>query len=98
MIWYPGDMSDLKTWTKLFKGLGNVSRLRIITLLSKEGPLSVGDIAREIHVSIKGTSKHVLILHALNILDRDGRAGQVFYSLRRDMDPAARSIINKFLS
>lgn len=90
-------MADLKQWTRLFKGLGNVSRLRIIAILKKEGSLPVGDIAREIHVSVKGTSKHVLILHALDILDRDGRAGQVFYSLHRDLNAATKSIIEKFL-
>lgn len=90
-------MSDLKHWTRLFKGLGNVSRLRIIALLEKEREMPVGDIASNIHVSVKGTSKHVLILHTLGILDRNGRSGQVFYSIRRDLPTSVRSILDKFL-
>lgn len=90
-------MTDLKWWTRLFKGLANISRLRIIVLLSKDGPLPVGEIARQIHVSIKGTSKHVLQLHGLGILDRNGRNGQVFYSLHKIIDSPTRSILDKIL-
>lgn len=90
-------MKDLKVWTKIFKGFGNISRLRIIRLLHEEGELSVGEIAARIHVSAKGTSKHVLLLHGLGILDRNGRNGQVFYSLEDNFDVDVRSLVAKIL-
>ena len=90
-------MTDIKQWTKLFKAFGNVSRLRIIALLSKDGEMPVMEIARQIHVTLRGTSKHLLLLHGLGILDRDGRAGQVFYSINRSIDPSAKSLMERFL-
>lgn len=90
-------MKDLKEWTRVFKGLANLSRLKIIELLSKERELSVSEIAQKIHVTIKGTSKHLSILSHLDILDRDGRAGQVFYSLNDEMRKDVRSILQKFV-
>ncbi len=92
-------MHDQKTWSRLFRGLANLSRLKIIALLSKERELAVSDIAQRIHVSIRGTSKHLIQLAGLGILDRDGKAGHVFYSLNKSsMNSATRSIIDKFLS
>lgn len=86
-------MDELKLWTKRFKGLGNISRLRIIELLSKEHELPVHEIARRIHVTLGGTSKHLQQLVHLDVLDRNGRAGQVFYSLHRDIPATIRRII-----
>lgn len=86
-------MSDLKLWTNRFKGLGNVSRLRIIELLSKERELPVHEIARKIHVTLGGTSKHLQQLVHLGILDREGKMGQVFYSLSRDMPVEIQAIL-----
>lgn len=91
-------MQDLKEWTRTFKGLGNFSRLRILSVLAKERELSVSDLAQKIHVTIKGTSKHLTILAHLGFVDRDGRAGQVFYSLPATLRGDLRSILSKFLS
>lgn len=91
-------MQNLKEWTRFFKGLANLSRLKIIELLSEEPELSVSEIAQKIHVTIKGTSKHLSILSHLGILDRNGRAGHVFYSLNKDLRKDALSILHKFLS
>lgn len=90
-------MKDLKMWTRIFKGLANFSRLKIITVLFKEGERAVSDIAPRIHVSFAGTSKHLMYLAGLGILDREGKNGKVFYSINREMDPHVRIIIGKFL-
>ena len=91
-------MQDLKEWTRVFKGLANLSRLRIIGVLTKEKELSVSELAQQIHVTVRGTSKHLSILHHVGVVDRDGRAGQVFYSLNPAMRGEIRSILSKFLS
>lgn len=87
-------MRDVKIQTKLFKAFANISRLKIIVLLSKEKELAVTEIAKRIHVTIKGTSQHLQILAGLGIVDRDGRAGQVLYSLDKHMDSRARALID----
>ena len=94
-MWYDNFMQELKEWTRIFKGLANLSRLRIIATLSKEGELSVSEIAQKIHVTIKGTSKHLSILADIDVLDRDGRAGHVYYSLNKKMSGVMREVINR---
>ncbi len=79
------------------KGLANLSRLRIIAVLSKEKELAVNEIAARIHVTLKGTSQHLQILAGLGILDREGKAGQVFYALEKSMDPHIRVFVERIL-
>lgn len=88
----------MKRWTQIFKALANLKRLEIIKLLS-EGPIerNVGEIAREIHVTFRGTSRHLLILHALGILDYQGRNGHVYYSLNRKLPRDLRKALSLFV-
>ena len=51
-----------KELSKVFKALGNERRLLILTILSKNKELTVGQISEFIHLSFKATSKHLLIL------------------------------------
>lgn len=87
----------MKRWTQIFKALANVSRLRIIRLLADGNERTVAAVAREIHVSFKGTSKHLILLHNLDILKNVGKAGHVYYSLNRDMPQDIKNVVNYFL-
>jgi len=91
-------MNDLKYLTRIFKALANLSRLKIIQLLKQGKEMAVTDIAIKIHVTVTGTSKHLIHLEKMDILERSGRAGQVFYSLNKNMDQNIHSILNKFLN
>lgn len=87
----------MKRWTQIFKALANISRLRIIKLLSDGTERTVSDIAKEIHVSFKGTSKHLNLLHNLDVLKNDGKAGHVFYLLNDKMLSDLKSAVSLFL-
>jgi DNA-binding transcriptional ArsR family regulator len=84
----------VKQLIQIFKSLGNVSRVRIIKLLSDGVERTVSQIGREIHVTFKGTSRHLNLLYALDILKSEGKGGHVFYSLNQNMPRDARKVID----
>jgi DNA-binding transcriptional ArsR family regulator len=79
--------SDLKYLEKILKALANKRRLAILRYLKNQKEASVGDIASEIDLSMKATSKHVIILSALDILEKDQRNLQVFYRISNNQNP-----------
>ncbi len=79
---------------KVLKALANRRRLAVVKYLKKQGEKSVGDIAHEIKLSFKSTSKHLRILSAVDIVDREQKSLQMFYSLAKNQKPAARNIIS----
>jgi len=66
---------------KTLKGLANHRRLFIIKILKKK-PLSVSDIAKEIKLSLRATSRHLNTLYTCGLLDRDQKGLTVFYKCR----------------
>ncbi len=86
----------MKRWSIVFKALSNVNRLKIIKFLSKGEPKSVTDIAVEINISPKATSKHLIMLYNLDVLESVGKEGHVLYSLNSRM-PKDFSRISKFI-
>ncbi len=87
----------MKRWTQIFKALANLNRLKIIKLLSQGEAHTVADVAAEIDISFKATSKHLIILHNLDVLESEGKKGHVFYSLNSEMPKDLRKVINLFL-
>lgn len=88
----------MQRWTKIFKILANINRLKIIEFLSKRKSLSVGETAGLLHLSLKATSKHLLLLHHLDIVESVGKKGHVFYSLNPKMPKDIREALKLFLS
>lgn len=82
-----------KILERTLKALANRRRLAILRFLKKEREASVGDIANEIKLSFNATSKHLLLLSASGIVDREQRSLQMFYSLLPDMPEAARRVV-----
>ena len=78
---------------KIFKALGNRRRLSILRILKKDGKLSVGDIASEIDMSIKATSKHVAILAGAGLLDREKHGLGVWYGISNDLVETSRKVL-----
>jgi len=87
----------MKRWTQIFKALANINRLKIIKLLSTGGELSVTDIAREIGISLKATSKHLIILQNLDALDSAGKHNGVYYSFNRNLPDDLKAATKLFL-
>lgn len=86
----------MKRWSIVFKALSNVNRLKIIKFLSKGELKNVTDIAAEINISLKATSKHLIMLHNLDVLESVGKEGHVLYSLNFRM-PKDFFRISKFI-
>jgi DNA-binding transcriptional ArsR family regulator len=79
---------------KIFKGLGNKRRLMIVEfLLKKDKGASLDTISRRINLSYRSTSKHLLLLESIGILDKANRGRNVYYSVKKNIKP----IIKKFL-
>ncbi len=87
----------MKRWSIIYKTLGNISRLKILKLLSSSRPLSVGDITEKINISFTGTSKHLIHLQRLDVLESEGTMGHVYYSINKNMPKDFRKAINLFL-
>ena len=86
-----------KRWVNIFKALGNINRIKIIEMLSRGRSMSVTDIANEIKVSLKSTSRHLMILRNLEILEGEGRDGHVFYSLNKNATEDFKKAIKLFI-
>lgn len=84
-------MKDLE---RVLKALANKRRLAIIRYLKKVGQAPVAEIAGEIDLSFKSTSKHLGILRAADILDKEQISLQMFYRLSAIQKPAAKHIIS----
>jgi DNA-binding transcriptional ArsR family regulator len=79
---------------KQLKALANRRRLAILKYLKSKREAPVGDIAHEINLSFKSTSKHLAVLAALDIVERDQRSLQMFYHLTSTHPAAVRHILS----
>jgi DNA-binding transcriptional ArsR family regulator len=75
------------------KAFANRRRIAIVKLLKKGRPIPVTSIASEIKLSVKATSKHLSVLSAAGVVDREQKSVQIFYFLASDMPALARKII-----
>ena len=86
-------MKIIKQTERTTKALANGRRLAIVSCLKRNNELSVGNIAGEIHLSFKSTSKHLRILLLANILERRQVNLQMFYRLLPIQKPFVRKLI-----
>lgn len=82
-----------KILEKALKALANKRRLAIVKLLLKKQEQSVGDIAGSIKLSFRATSKHLTILANADILEREQRSIQMFYSLNKYAPSAVKQLL-----
>ena len=78
---------------KQLKALANRRRLMILSCLKKRREASVGDIAADIHLSFKSTSRHLAVLAALDIVEKEQRSLQVFYRLAAAPSSTVKHVI-----
>lgn len=75
------NFSDPRKLVKILKALANPRRLGIITNLAKYKTLNVSGVAEKLDLSIRSTSKHLLKLEEVGIVERTHRSRDVFYRL-----------------
>ena len=78
-------MKNMPRWTIIFKALSNINRLKILNLLKSRGKMHVSDIAESLKISITATSNNLVMLQKLDVLETEGKDGQVFYELNARM-------------
>lgn len=85
----------VKELEKILKALANRRRLAIIKYLKDRGEAPVWEIATAINLSFKATSKHLVILSANDIVDKDQRSSQIFYRLADRQKTTASAILKQ---
>lgn len=86
-------MMNTKQSEKILKALANRRRLEIIQYLKKEKEATVGDIAAQIKLSFKSTSRHLAVLFAADLVEKEQRSLSAFYSLTSNPAAIARGVI-----
>jgi DNA-binding transcriptional ArsR family regulator len=79
---------------RVLKALANRRRLAMLKFLKDKKEAPVGKIADAIHLSFKATSKHLSLLAAADIVEREQRSLQMFYYLNTTLPEPARSIVS----
>ncbi len=83
-----------KELEKIFKSLANRRRLAILTFLKQKKRANVGEIAKEIKLSFKSTSRHLSILSSSGILDKEQGGLYWFYSFSTEQSEILKKILN----
>ncbi len=88
--------TNIKRWTVVFRALANSNRIKIIVMLSREDKKTVSEIASALHISVKATSNHLVILKNLDVVEAEGRASHVWYWLNPRLPEDFRGAISLF--
>jgi len=75
------------------KALANKRRLAILKYIKRVGRSSVGDIASEIKLSFKATSRHLSILANAGILEKEQEGLTVWHWMSKRKHQAAANVI-----
>jgi len=86
----------MKRWTQIFKALSNINRVKIIKMLSRRERMNVSEIAEELDISHKATSKHLILLHNLDVLTNKGKDNRVEYWLNPNIPTDIKNTIKLF--
>lgn len=83
-----------KELEKVLKALANKRRLAILRYLKERRQAPVGEIAGAIKLSFRATSKHLSILSAADILDKEQQGLQIYYRLADSQPSASKAIVS----
>ena len=84
----------MKQYEKILKALANKRRLEILKYLKNKKRASVGEIARSIKLSFKSTSRHLSVLSAIDIFEKEYDRLNIFYS----MSPRLPTLVQRVIS
>ncbi len=82
-----------KELEKILKALANKRRISILKYLNTKSAASVGDIASQIKLSFRATSKHLMILSHVDIVDKEQAGTTMIYSVSK----TAHAFVKKVL-
>ena len=84
----------IKETEKILKALANRRRLAIVKYLDHAHSASVGDIADQIRLSFRATSKHLGVLRSADIVDREQVNLSMIYSLTKPSSIILKSVLS----
>lgn len=87
------DKTD-KGLERVLKAVANKRRLAILRFLKKRKEATVGSIAEAIKLSFKSTSRHLGVLSAADLLDREQRSLEVYYRIAGDTRAPISSLLS----
>jgi ArsR family transcriptional regulator len=76
---------DVRSFSRLFKALGDETRLRIVALLS-HGELCVCHLEEALRLSQPNVSRHLGVLRAAGVVEHRREGSWVYYGLARQGD------------
>ena len=83
----------MKKVEKILKALANRRRLAIVKYLNKVRKASVGDIADEIRLSFKATSKHLVLLSSADIIEKEQVSLRMIYRLSSPLHNILKTVL-----
>lgn len=86
--------NDIKTIERILKALANRRRLAIVRHLKKKKEATVSDITEAIKLSFKSTSRHLALLSAADVVEKEQRGIEVWYRLSSECHHIAKYISN----
>ena len=84
----------MKSLEKILKVFANHRRLLILTLLVKNKEMNVANIAGNLKLSFKSTSKHLSQLLSLDIVGKDQRGLFMYYNISKKHLPLVKFILS----
>jgi len=89
----------MKNWELVFKSLANINRLKIIKMLDvKKSGMNVSEISEKLDISFRATSRHLIQLKNVGVLDSLGKDGNVIYTINKDLPPNFKQVFTHILS
>ncbi len=83
-----------KELERVLKAFANKRRLAIVRFVRKSREAPVGEIADEIRLSFRATSKHLAVLSAADIVEKEQRGLQIFYGIASNLSQSAQKILS----
>jgi len=87
-------MNTMKKLEKILKVFANARRLAILAHLCARKEATVGNVSREIKLSFKSTSRHLAVLFSADLVEREQRNLEVYYSVSK----SGRTMFNQVFS
>ena len=84
--------TDIREVEKVLKALANRRRILIVKYLHHTKRAVVGAVAEDIKLSFKATSKHLLILSAADVVEKEQIGLTVEYRLTEPPSPIIKTI------
>jgi DNA-binding transcriptional ArsR family regulator len=85
----------VSTYQKAFNALGDPTRRAIFERLA-DGPLAVGEVARELPVSRPAVSQHLRVLRQAGLVSDQRDGAKRLYAIELDGVEAMRSYLDSF--